>query len=340
MLFVLLILAAAFIAFCPCMHISCKEEEVSRDERGNETATCRRACGAKRTSEGKSARFMYMYACIPAVAANHLIVGMHVWLNQVPPWQGRAFSIDHRCCTFSCCAMEPDKKISKQSCLQSRLPYISGNALSAMLKLSKAEQLPTEATSTRSLRRARDKEIDALTPYGKLHKKVSLSGTELEVQNPLALMYHLCKHSACFSGLMRELPASSPVAPLNLVIYADEVLPGNPLAVTQERKLWCFYWSILEFGAAALSDEEHTAHTHTHTSSAEHATPRPNIQHNDTTRRLLKHISTHNIYKAWIHDMHAGGLVRGCGRPLFDREHDPGWCVRGHGRSVALVLWL
>ena len=183
----------------------------------------------------------------------YIIVGMYVLLKQVPSRQ---------CSTFSCGAMEPAKKISKQSCLQSRLPYISGNALSVMLKLSQAEQLP-EATSTRSLRRARDKEIDAPTPYGKLHKKISLSGTELEVQNPLALIYHLCMHSACFSGLMRELPRSSPVAPLNLVIYADEVLPGNPLAVTQERKLWCFYWSILEFGAAALSDEEHTqAHQH------------------------------------------------------------------------------
>ena len=152
-------------------------------------------------------------------------------------------------------SMEPARKLAKPDCLQGRLPYISSSALSSVLKLVKCEEIP-EATSARSLRRARDNTVDTNTPYGKLHQKVTIKDAELEVQAPLPMLHHLCETSACFSKLMQALPQCSPTSPLQLVIYADEVLPGNPLAVTQERKLWCFYWTILEFGSAVLSDED------------------------------------------------------------------------------------
>ena len=58
--------------------------------------------------------------------------------------------------------------------------------------------------------------------------------------------------------------SSSPTTPLTLCLYADEVLPGNPLAVTTDRKLWCFYWTVLEFGSAALSNEDMQTCMHGH----------------------------------------------------------------------------
>ena len=45
--------------------------------------------------------------------------------------------------------------------------------------------------------------------------------------------------------------------PWRLVLYADEILPGNQLVYTSGRKLWGFYWSVLEWGSAALADEDH-----------------------------------------------------------------------------------
>jgi len=44
--------------------------------------------------------------------------------------------------------------------------------------------------------------------------------------------------------------------PWSLVIYADEVVPGNALSRANLRKVWVAYWSFLELGMAALSQED------------------------------------------------------------------------------------
>jgi hypothetical protein len=36
----------------------------------------------------------------------------------------------------------------------------------------------------------------------------------------------------------------------------DEVLPGNQLGYKSSRKMWCLYWTILDLGSAAVSDED------------------------------------------------------------------------------------
>ena len=102
------------------------------------------------------------------------------------------------------------------------------------------------------------------TPYGQVHQTTSFPNSDtakapitIEYQHPLAMLYHACMHCACLSNLLGPLAASSsPSKPLSICLYTDEVLPGNPLAVTTDRKLWCWYWSVLEFGSAALSNEE------------------------------------------------------------------------------------
>jgi hypothetical protein len=44
--------------------------------------------------------------------------------------------------------------------------------------------------------------------------------------------------------------------PWRLVLYADEVVPGNQLSHDNRRKVWVVYYSFLEFGSAALAREE------------------------------------------------------------------------------------
>ena len=44
--------------------------------------------------------------------------------------------------------------------------------------------------------------------------------------------------------------------PWHIVLYTDEVTPGNPLATMNNRKFHAVYWSFMEFGANALSREE------------------------------------------------------------------------------------
>ena len=157
---------------------------------------------------------------------------------------------------------EPKAKSARPSNLQSRLPFISGNALSAVLKLMRDEALP-DAISRPSLVRVRDQDTRIDTPYGLIHQQIDLpnvSGDKphtIEIQHPLAILYHTAKESASFADVLRPLIASaSPSNPLRICMYTDEVLPGNALAVKTERKVWAFYWTILELGSSALSDED------------------------------------------------------------------------------------
>ena len=159
--------------------------------------------------------------------------------------------------------MEPAKKVARPSCIQARLPFISGRALSTLLELAKHEDLP-QATSRASLREARDKEVRIETPYGALHQHICIEGEggkqiDIEVQHPLSMLWHICRSCQGFANLLHPLlssPENGPGKPLNIILYMDEVMPGNPLAVTTERKIWAVYWSILELGSAALSQED------------------------------------------------------------------------------------
>ena len=160
---------------------------------------------------------------------------------------------------------QPATKSARPAGLQAQLPHISTSALSALLKIVKTNpDVVPEAASSRSLRRVRDEDAMVDTPYGKVHQTTSFANSDtakapitIEYQHPLAMLYHACMHCACLSNLLGPLAASSsPSKPLSICFYTDEVLPGNPLAVTTDRKLWCFYWSVLEFGSAALSNEE------------------------------------------------------------------------------------
>lgn len=156
---------------------------------------------------------------------------------------------------------EPRAKAARPASLYSKLPFVSGRALSALLSLAKKEKLP-EATSRRTLQRGRDKDCHTLTPYGPLHRNIEIEDTSgatmsIEVQDPLAMLYQVCISSMCFSSLLQPLlVGTSPTKPLGIIMYCDEVLPGNPLAVKTERKIWAWYWTIHELGQAALSNED------------------------------------------------------------------------------------
>ena len=157
-------------------------------------------------------------------------------------------------------------KIAKLQSLRSRLPYVSQSALSAILQLAAQEELPGNC-SRKDVRRARDDTVKAWTPYGALHQTVTLPASDgdtlnIEVQHPFAMLWYSCANSKCFSDLVSRTLASNPCtvdAPWRLVMYADEILPGNQLAYKNARKMWAIYWTILNLGSAALSDEDQLA---------------------------------------------------------------------------------
>ena len=159
--------------------------------------------------------------------------------------------------------MERPSKVARLASLRARLPYVSQSALAAVLKIAERESLPSG--SRRDIGRSRDAVVEETTPYGPLHAKVPVpllaagDNFELEIQHPFAMLYYMCTKSADLSALVRSTytqKVPTVADPWHLIIYSDEILPGNQLAYKNDRKMWGVYWSILEFGSAALADEE------------------------------------------------------------------------------------
>ena len=149
--------------------------------------------------------------------------------------------------------------------LRHTLPYCSQSALAALISMANNDQLP-EQLNRRDIQHGRDETCKEATPYGPLHSTAALpriaenaSDKHIEVQNPFAMFWKLCMISQCFSALVErtlERHPCTPSSPWGLIIYSDEVTPGNQLQAHNCRKTQAVYWSIFEFGAAALSDEE------------------------------------------------------------------------------------
>ena len=155
--------------------------------------------------------------------------------------------------------MERPAKIQRVADLRGRLPYISQNALSAVLTIASTEELP--AATRKDIRESRDCVGERRTPYGTVHQKISVESVnggmiELEIQHPFAMLHHACSVSESMSSLIKRARTPSLQQPWQLILYSDEIAPGNQLAYKSERKMWGFYWSVLEWGSAALADEE------------------------------------------------------------------------------------
>ena len=156
------------------------------------------------------------------------------------------------------------RKLARIANLKSRLPYISQNALESILNIAAHEPLPSG--SRMDIRAARDHVAFQQTPYGRLHQVIELGSPpddiKLEVQHPAAMLYHACAISTSFAHLVRRAAAAKPpsvTSPWTLILYSDEISPGNQLSHQNDRKVWGVYWSILEFGSAALSKEDSEA---------------------------------------------------------------------------------
>ena len=98
------------------------------------------------------------------------------------------------------------------------------------------------------------------TPYGPLVQKVDVqlhSGTySWSVAHPGALIWYLCCSSDSFCRLVSRTLARVPNShgdPWQIAFYSDEVTPANNLKPDQRLRTNCMYWTILDFGAEALS---------------------------------------------------------------------------------------
>ena len=131
-----------------------------------------------------------------------------------------------------------------------RRSFISQSGIAEVLAAVKdAGELP-EGISRSSVKRKRQQAVDVTTPYGKLLHQWEFDLTNggkarIYYSPPAAAVYHSSKSS----GMNRLLSEKLLKHPCNLgseweiVVYLDEVAPGNQLKSDNRRKLWCLYYT-------------------------------------------------------------------------------------------------
>ena len=144
-----------------------------------------------------------------------------------------------------------------------RVPYVSMSALSAVLQDIEEHGAP-EINSRRSMDRAVSDQLRMATPYGSLLTELNLVSAKnqnmtIPAINPLGLLVVAYEQGGNFTNLFDKAYRASPPTmdePWRLIIYGDEVTPGNVIAVNNLKKIWVIYFSFQELGMIALQCEE------------------------------------------------------------------------------------
>ena len=115
----------------------------------------------------------------------------------------------------------------------------------------------------RSLREGRNLENTDDTPYGPIVCPLNVRGLDgsamqISIAHPYAFMRTVANLFSSFNAFWKSRLdefVSSPEKPWRLIVYTDEITPGNALSCSNVRKCLCIYYSFLEFGISALSSE-------------------------------------------------------------------------------------
>ena len=174
-------------------------------------------------------------------------------------------AFDIHLCTALCNdrAMERPAKLRRLDAFRRSVPHVTATALATILTHALLG-VPELGMSRHSLRHARDNTLSEATPYGTLMTSAQLERVDgtfhtLHFVDPFVHLYLAVKKSRGLTNLLVNQLRAKPCTqadPWCLVLYSDEVVPGNQLSAHNMRKVWAMYWSIIELGHAFLADED------------------------------------------------------------------------------------
>ena len=164
--------------------------------------------------------------------------------------------------------VDPEEKQRRLQNLKNAVPYVSQSALGAIIAHIAEHGLPSNdgvGCSRHGVRRARDAALaDEDTPFGPLIKRIELPSVHAPLANivvdiacPFGMLYVASKTRYFGGHLMATYRRDPPVArPWSLVLYSDEVTPGNPYKQLNHRMTQSIYWSFMNFGSSLLAKED------------------------------------------------------------------------------------
>lgn len=164
--------------------------------------------------------------------------------------------------------MERSAKLARLEEFRRGKPACSASAMSSILQDIAKHGMP-ELHNRQQLAEARDALIESATDYGQLIRCISVidkndEQMEIALACPFATFSQFVKQSTSagdnsFRTFVKQRLLETPSSidrPWDVVLYSDEVTPGNPIAPVNNRKFHIVYWSFMQLGANALSREE------------------------------------------------------------------------------------
>ena len=157
--------------------------------------------------------------------------------------------------------MDADLPLKDEACPDTlafgRRCFASKSAIAQILAAVRRDGLPDHSSRTTQFRK---RKAFASTPgrHGPLVCALTLAaGLVVGVQNPAAMLLHCSEHCDGFRNLMSRTAEKVGVdTPWSIILYADGVSPADTLSKNDQRKFYAIYWSLKEFGQAALGTEE------------------------------------------------------------------------------------
>ena len=131
--------------------------------------------------------------------------------------------------------------------------FVSAAALEEL-----CEELGIKGGTRRTVKRKRQADISHVTPYGDILVEKNIAGTKIWMVQPVAMLYHISRSCLEFSKFFKEILSRKPCTrdhPIKVIVYSDEVTPGNQLRHQNARKIQVCYWSLECFGLTNLSNE-------------------------------------------------------------------------------------
>lgn len=142
---------------------------------------------------------------------------------------------------------ERDKKLRKLQDLRSATPFVSKNALEAILGWIK-ENGEVPLTRAKNMREADRATLAGASAYGPLLLQQDVLFTDgtrkpLPFVNFLSFLHKCYKDGGPLYDILKDVDGSA-----GLVLYSDEVCPGNALSASTPRKCWAVYATFTQCG--------------------------------------------------------------------------------------------
>lgn len=148
-----------------------------------------------------------------------------------------------------------DELSNELSQFRASMPAMSASALGAML--TRAQKKPLPAGNRNYVRIARQRLVSQSTPYGPLVQQMQVCSEMFDVLHPAAWLYKISEFQAVRELFGIAAEKCPDLSMLSIVLYCDEITPGNVISHKNRRKSWAVYFSVLEWGPEILCQEDY-----------------------------------------------------------------------------------